>query len=90
MVFKFRVGTTEFHEPPYTQEEEEEFYRRYNQGMRSGQSPGPTAGPTVVPTVFMERTRRPPPKPVNPMRSTWEDEVPYRRNLGFSKDPSDE
>ena len=45
------AGTAGWHEPPYTWEEEMEFYRRVNAGMASGQatiyrgSPAAAVGP---------------------------------------------
>jgi hypothetical protein len=52
MVFRLSDdGKSGWHEPPYTEEEEFEFYRRYDAGMASGkatiyrsQRPGGSAG----------------------------------------------
>jgi hypothetical protein len=38
MVFKYKIGNLEVHEPPYTQEEQDKFYADYDRGMRSGQA----------------------------------------------------
>ena len=38
MVFRKSDGGGGWHEPPYTKEEEREFYRRYNAGMASGKA----------------------------------------------------
>ena len=52
-------GTTfEVHGPPYTEEEEREFYRRYDAGMRSGQATvahRPTASAVVNNKELFER-----------------------------------
>jgi hypothetical protein len=38
MVFRKSKDGGGWHEPPYTKEEEREFYRRYNAGMASGKT----------------------------------------------------
>ena len=38
MVFRKSDGGGGWHEPPYTEAEEMEFYRRYSEGMASGKA----------------------------------------------------
>ena len=38
MVFRRSDDGGGWHEPPYTEEEEFEFYKRYSEGMASGQA----------------------------------------------------
>ena len=38
MVYRKSDGGGGWHEPPYTEEEEFEFYKRYSEGMASGQA----------------------------------------------------
>jgi hypothetical protein len=48
MVFRRSDGGGGWHEPPYTEEEEFEFYRRYSQGMASGKATIYRSRPTAA------------------------------------------
>jgi hypothetical protein len=51
MVFRKSDGGGGWYEPPYTKEEEREFYRRYNAGMASGKATmyrGPPKAPDMT------------------------------------------
>ena len=58
MVFKFKVGKLEYHAPPFTQEEDDEFYNSYSRGIASGKA-----------TVAIDHNaKRPPPSTPSPKR----------------------
>jgi hypothetical protein len=48
MVFRRDDKGGGWHEPPYTKEEEREFYRRYNAGMASGKATIYRRAPAIV------------------------------------------
>jgi hypothetical protein len=62
MVFRKSDGGGGWHEPPYTKQDEREFYRRYNAGMASGKAtiyrgPPAAAGKPVQPQPARQKEK---------------------------------
>jgi hypothetical protein len=67
MVYRMNdAGTAGWHEPPYTEEEEFEFYKRISEGMASGQATIYRSQPRSQPAAADKQDQpKPPPQEEN-------------------------